>query len=548
MHLAWFLCQLVKCVPRISHRYLQIAQSYCKSSTVPSIRQPTEGSQFAQAPPCADSDEEFLEPHPLNLYSSGRKSGALAVKAKAMWKAHEKNPHLHQRPIESDTIPQSNPGASKPRRMYVRPLKQIRKPLSKLTHAVRQVVHAGAVSVFGSTRATRVHDIPCSTVADSRTVQSTVSSLASDSGSSERSAVRVQLQAPDMEGRNTSLGPAATDASAPATPVAEGMDAEDATQVQQVRSIEQHSAPAAPEAHTGCVDAPVCTERLSSEVAPETQGGVYAASHTLAGAQQGATMSDTATTPADARSDSATAASAFDHVVQVAEGATNLPPSSIHPVNHQAVKESTAATPASEQSGVDVAPSPAVTLVQNAADVDFVTQSHVDRCHRFPQDACVSNVDMAHKSALYAQEPGRTVAATDSQQDGAGTGAALHLGSVEAALVKTSAVSPTADEGNPGRAVWQQFEVETSTQQFSVDSTALKTTHELHADMTALPEYVQGGHSFHEARRAVTRTYPEGQVSSTTTQIWCRQGWIQFNKATLCATSAAVTRSDSEML
>lgn len=234
----------------------------------------------------AGSDEEELVNSDPN--GSGRSSvGAMAKRAYAMWKTHENNPNLHKRPTERDTRAPGSWVGSQPRRMYVRPLQQIHKPLSLLTNTVRQVVRAGAVSMFGSAHATRIHDVPRSTAGSVDASMFLDAEARADSGSesSDRSAVQLQPHLPIREDKHACLIPAGnvgaggTDASHPAAkrmPVAEAVEANEASEVAFIGTMEQHGVPAAPVAHTGETSAPVSAivEQHAAPVAPVTHAHV----------------------------------------------------------------------------------------------------------------------------------------------------------------------------------------------------------------------------------------------------------------------------------
>jgi hypothetical protein len=87
-------------------------------------------------------------------------SHAISQRAAMLWKTRDINPALHPRPTvcvepaEASTGGEATAALHTQRRPYVRPLQQIRKPLTLLTRAVQSVMSAASTRV---TTRTRVH-------------------------------------------------------------------------------------------------------------------------------------------------------------------------------------------------------------------------------------------------------------------------------------------------------------------------------------------------------------------------------------------------------
>ena len=470
----------------------------------------------------ADSDEEDTAQASSTAFGSSRVSGAMAKKAQAMWKAHDHNPNLHQHPVEYKTPTPSQAGTSKPRRHHIRPLQQIHKPLSALTHAVRQVVHAGAASMFGSVHtSTRVHGIPCSTVLSSETGGSSAHHAESCAGSIlETSPANFKAQLSDtVATRACSPREVTTDVAVLATPVAEGMEGENAPKLEDAYTAERHRTSDTPEVRTRSLAAPELTvpvKRPSSLAALDIQGYVPAAFNILPGTQQVVTSSHGAAVPLSSCSVPVSTPGAV-HVVQVAEpsvvGIERAPPRSAHAVTSGNAE---AAAPAAKKTGEDVVPFSADAFEQNATHGASIMPAHAPVC---PEDADAGQADFPHTTAVPAYVAVLAAVPTGKGEGGAETGASLASGTLGSEAPTDASPPPGADTSPPlSRGAYQQLQVVVPTQgtasQASDDFDNWNVAYGPCADseLPALPQYVQGGHCFHDANEAMACTSPEVQV------------------------------------
>lgn len=107
-----------------------------------------------------------------------------------LWRRRDQNPHLHRRPVEEK-------GGRNHRRPYIRPLQQIHKPLSLLTHAIRHAVNTtttSAASMFGAAPPTPAHKAVAGNGVQ-RSTEARWTGCGSCSSGSEKSARGVQSAA-----------------------------------------------------------------------------------------------------------------------------------------------------------------------------------------------------------------------------------------------------------------------------------------------------------------------------------------------------------------